>query len=503
MDKILSDSKILEHLEKIGISPGEIEGQLSNLRNGFPHAKLIDPCTINKGVLSLSDDQRLKAIKIYESAIDLIDVCKFVPASGAATRMFKDLINEYSIMKESDGKLSDYISTQKLVKNLSKFAFKRDLESKIESYETEFKKLLEVLLFENGLNYSNLPKGLIKFHDYESSSKTAFEEQLAESKKYINSSNSCKIHFTVPKNSLNAIKAHIDEVIQKDEESDVAFEITYSIQDPSTDTVAIDSDGKPLLSSDGELIFRPAGHGALLKNINEIDADIIFIKNIDNVSAEKYIDEIAGYKKMLAGYLIEIRDGVFNSLRKLDSSNIDEDEVLKIAEFCKDKLFIDFASFEELDMSSKIKYLHKKLNRPIRVCGVVKNEGEPGGGPFWLENNEGEMSLQIVESSQVDMESDSQKEIWESSTHFNSVDLVCSVRNYEGKKFDLAKYVDESAGIVTTKSYIGNTIKALELPGLWNGTMADWNTLFIEVPLITFTPVKTVFDLLREEHQTN
>ena len=504
MRTIISDPRITNQLEKIGISVDEIKKQHNNLVEGFLAARLVKPSTVDDGIISLSEEGKGFYINKYQNSLDDLKVCKFVPASGAASRMFRDLVSEYSNMGIGDEDLSKYPATKILIESYDKFAFSTELRAQIDSLNN-YKEVLKTLLFEPGLNYSNLPKGLIKFHDYIDFQRTAFEEHLVEAKRYIKGANGiCRIHFTVPEDSRDFISNHIKASQVFNKSSELEFDISYSRQDPSTDTVAIDMENNLILDEEGQLLFRPAGHGALLNNLNKIKADIVFIKNIDNVPVEKYLDETENYKKALGGYLLEIREKIINYLNMLDSNEENENVLVEIKDYCREKLFIDISpDFENLDVEEKIEYLHKKLNRPIRICGVVKNEGEPGGGPFWVKDDSGEVSLQIVESAQVDMNSDAQKKIWESSTHFNPVDIVCSVTNYMGEKFNLNKYVDHSAGIVTTKSHAGNRIKALELPGLWNGAMADWITVFIEVPLITFTPVKTVFDLLRIEHQVN
>ena len=467
-------------------------GQLSQFERDSIPVELVRPATVNDGVIRIDDRETEKFIKIYSESLPSLDAVKFVPASGAASRMFKELISEYSdFIKIESPELEQYQSSKRLIENLPKFAFYNDLLSVCES--DKFTEIIDKLLNSTGLNYSNLPKGLIKFHKYNGSTRTAFEEHLVEGKHYImGKDNMCKIHFTVPENYSSYIKNQLESLLTGYQADGSSFELNYSIQDPATDTIAVDMNNNPVISDRGELNFRPAGHGALIQNLNSIDADMIFIKNIDNVTVEDYLNETVKFKKLLGGYLIFIKDKIHNSLKLLDSGNTADDEFEDIKQFLKKYLFIDLVD------NTNLKIL---LNRPIRVCGVVKNEGEPGGGPFWTGYGINGESLQIVESAQVDTDSRSQLDIWNSSTHFNPVDIACWVRDFMGNKFDFNEYVDSDAGIITRKSTDGMEIKALELPGLWNGAMADWLTVFIEVPLITFSPVKTVFDLLRKEHQ--
>ena len=351
---------------------------------------------------------------------------------------------------------------------------------------------MEEILFEPGLNYSKIPKGLIKFHKYDDSSRTAFEEHLVEGALYLcDESGNCTIHFTVPPDYRSDIEEYLESKQYDYQDKNIKFNLEYSVQNPSTDTIAVNTDNTPYVNSEGKLVFRPAGHGALIENLDSIDSDYIFIKNIDNVTTEKYLAETVKYKKVIGGYLFSIKKEINKILFDLEDVNLDNQRKIEIIKYCKDILGL------ETDDGIGNKELSEILNRPVRVCGVVKNEGEPGGGPFWIRKS-GKLSKQIVESAQVDMEDSNQSSIWGSSTHFNPVDIVCSVRDYRGNKFDLKEFIDHDAGIITNKSIDGTEIKALELPGLWNGAMAKWITLFVEVPLITFNPVKTVFDLLRK-----
>lgn len=495
MENSFKSEQIKKQLIDRDISRDSINKQLSQFNKNNVVIEIRKPAVIGDGIVRLDTNDENTYIETYNTAINSLEAAKFVPASGAASRMFKELLTEYSeVENRKKPDLNQFEYSHKLAQNLTKFAFYDELKSICDSMDIN--KLLESLLFEPGLNYSKLPKGLIKFHKYKDSSRTAFEEHLVEAREYLgDESGNCNIDFTVPSEYKTDIEEYLEEKLFDYQKDHIKFNLSYSVQNPATDTIAVDMNNNPVKNERGELIFRPAGHGALLENLNAIDSDIVFIKNIDNVTTEKYLHGTVKYKKVLAGYLISIKNQINEILLELESENVDINRINEIKQFCTDKLEI------EINEEADTELLMKILNRPVRVCGVVKNEGEPGGGPFWVNRN-GKISKQIVESAQVDMTNSLQKEIWNSSTHFNPVDIVCSVRDYKGNKFDLNKFVDSDAGIITKKSVDGKEIKALELPGLWNGAMADWITLFIEVPLITFNPVKTVFDLLREEHQT-
>jgi len=494
MENSFKSEQIKKQLLGRRISRDSLDQQLYQFNKNNVLVELRKPAVIGDGIVRLDTNDENKFIETYNSTINSLEAAKFVPASGAASRMFKELLIEYSeVENRKKPDLNQFEYSQKLAQNLSRFAFYDELKSICDSMDII--ELLESLLFEPGLNYSNLPKGLIKFHKYIDSSRTAFEEHLVEARGYLgDESGNCNIDFTVPSEYKTVIEEYLEDKQYDYQQGHIKFNLNYSVQNPATDTIAVDMNNNPVKNERGELIFRPAGHGALLENLNAIDSDIIFIKNIDNVTTEKYLHDTVKYKKVLGGYLISIRNQINEILLELENVNLDINRINEIKQFCTDKLEIEIKEEAGTEVIMQI------LNRPVRVCGVVMNQGEPGGGPFWV-NKDGLITKQIVESVQVDMTSNKQKEIWNSSTHFNPVDIVCSVRNYKGEKFDLNNFVDHDACIITTKSIDGKEIKALELPGLWNGAMADWITLFIEVPLITFNPVKTVFDLLREEHQ--
>lgn len=358
--------------------------------------------------------------------------------------------------------------------------------------------ILKALLLKEGMAYGNLPKGLIKFHLYKECVRSAFDEQICETSKYaVNSSGVATLVVSVSPEHLSLFQKGLKENLHFYENLyNCSFQVSFTIQKPSTDTIAVDLNNNPVKDSRGKLVFRPGGHGALIENLNDIEADLVIIKNIDNVAKEEFSADTVWWKKVLLGYLLDTQEQIFAYLRALDGER-NEDLLIEIKKFIKEKLCINLP-----DVPGKIEkeFLISRLNRPLRVCGMVKNSGEPGGGPFLTKDADGTVSLQILEEAQIDMNNIAVKELVSKSTHFNPVDLVCSLKNYKGHKFDLPKYVDPETGFISIKSIEGVSVKALELPGLWNGAMSRWNTIFIEVPTSTFTPVKTVFDLLRPEH---
>ncbi|MFN3996294.1 DUF4301 family protein [Algoriphagus sp.] len=503
MDKGLK-SKILAQ----GMNPDTVDQQIGNFKNGFPFLKITAPATPGDGIIVLTEKELAHFTKTYPEKASKIDVVKFVPASGAASRMFKDLFS----FLEGDGDISKSGFVQKFISNLTKFAFNADLDESLKSKGTSIqacldsgdaKKIVNELLSEDGLGYGSLPKGLLRFHAYSSENRTPAKEHLVEGVQYgIGKGNTVKIHFTVSPEHEEKFKAEINKVLPDlKSTSGLEFEVTYSTQKKATDTIAVTMENDPFEEEDESLLFRPAGHGALLENLNDIKADLIFIKNIDNVVPDRLKEPTKKYKMAIAGLLLEVQEKVFEALKGLDSA-IDKDSVAFAAEVYSNSLggkipaTVATAPVQELGG-----FLKAKLNRPIRVCGMVRNTGEPGGGPFWIEEKDGSLSLQILETAQIDLSDPNSKTHFSASTHFNPVDLVCGTKDYRGNSFDLLKFRDMQTGFITEKSKNGRDLKALELPGLWNGAMAGWNTLFVEVPLITFNPVKTVNDLLRDEHQ--
>lgn len=496
-------------LAKKGISEQQIAEQLACFEKGFPFLMLDAAASIEKGIIAPAENemkQYLEAWDVYKQGEKTI--VKFVPASGAASRMFKNLF-EYLGADYEEPK-TDF--EKKFFSHIHSFAFYDDLNAtclanagkNIDALlaEKNYKPIVANLLEAAGLNYGALPKGLLKFHRYTDGVRTPLEEHLVEGALYAaGKSGKVNVHFTVSTEHRELFKQLVTEkVTAYAKKYGVDYHVSFSEQKPSTDTVAADMENKPFRDN-GKLLFRPGGHGALIENLNDLDADIIFIKNIDNVVPDRLKDETVAYKKLIAGVLVTLQQQAFKYLELLDSGKYTQEQLEEIIRFVQQKLFCRKADIKDLEDAELVIYLRKKLNRPMRVCGMVKNVGEPGGGPFLAYNPDGTISLQILESSQIDMNDEVKKEMFEKGTHFNPVDLVCAVRDYKGHKFDLVKFVDKATGFISYKSKSGKDLKALELPGLWNGAMSDWNTIFVEVPLGTFNPVKTVNDLLREQHQ--
>ena len=486
--------KDFSQINELGIDLEIVYQQINDFKEGFPFMQLQKAATLNEGVMKLTDEQLESYTALYEKKVSKLVSLKFVPASGAATRMFKSL---FSFL---EGGKSDK-STDQFFDKLNDFAFAEDLK-KILPKNADNQTIVDYYLTQKGLDYGSLPKGLFKFHKYENESRTALEEHLVEGANYANNEGNVKLHFTVSPEHLSRFLKLLNKVVPVYEEKfGVKYDISFSEQRRSTDTIAVNMDDTPFREKDGSLLFRPAGHGALLANLNDITADIIFIKNIDNVVPDRIKQPTVAYKKALAGVLLKFQDRIFDYQFQLKEW-ASEPLLMELSHFFERELCIlPPIGFMGMNHNEKVMYYQKKLNRPLRVCGVVPNTGEPGGGPFWCKNTDGSTSLQIVESAQVDMNDETQKAIFNESTHFNPVDLICSMKNYRNKKFDLMEFRDLKTGFVTQKSKDGKDLKAQELPGLWNGSMANWNTIFVEVPLITFNPVKTVNDLLREEHQ--
>jgi hypothetical protein len=505
----------LKLLESKGIDPKTIDIQIDNFKKGFPFIKLIRPATIKDGIRAFGAKDIQRLADYYLSNYKGYEVLKFVPASGAASRMFKSLFEFASIESEKEQieAFKKDSSIQDFINRLHDFAFYNELHTALSNEglsmdqllsKLDLRTIINYLLTEAGLNYANLPKGLLLFHRYTEGNRMAIEEHLVEGANYCKDKHGrAAVHFTISPEHADIFIDEINRVKDKYEEFfDVIYEITFSIQKSSTDTIAVDLQNKPFRETDGKLLFRPAGHGALIENLNDREGEIIFIKNIDNIVPDRLKADTYLFKRVIGGCLIEIQEIIFEYLEALEEGDVDDEDIKAILKFAKKELSLvppdDFGSLPRIE---KIDYLFNKLNRPLRVCGMVKNEGEPGGGPFWIKNSEGELSLQIVESSQIDLNDKDQKEIFGQATHFNPVDLVCGVRDFKGHNFDLRQFVDASTGFISIKSKDGQRLKAQELPGLWNGAMADWNTIFVEVPIITFNPVKTINDLLRNEHQ--
>ena len=500
-------AKDKEQLAQKGISEEKLNEQLNCFKTGFPYLKLYAAASVEEGILKLTEEEQQAFAEAWDEVAKSLHIVKFVPASGVASRMFKDL---FSFSEASyDVPTTDFEKT--FFNNLEHYAFFCALDAQCKTLhnkgckellkEGEYKKIVNALLQKEGLNYGQLPKGLLLFHRYEDSVRTPAEEHLVEGALYAKEDDgTVNVHFTVSPEHRSLFEAHIQESVPALEEKfGVKYNISFSEQKSSTDTVAATPDNEPFRQDDGSLLFRPAGHGALIENLNDIAADILFIKNIDNVVPDRLKPETVHNKKLLAGVLVSLQKKTFNYLHLLESGQYSPIDLQEIKLFLEKELCCK--TLLPLEGKALADYLYQKLNRPMRVCGMVPNVGEPGGGPFLVYNQDGSISLQILESSQINMDDEKSKAMFVKGTHFNPVDLVCAVKNYKGEKFNLPDFVDKNTGFISLKSKNGRELKALELPGLWNGAMSDWNTVFVEVPLITFNPVKTVNDLIREQHQ--
>ena len=471
----------LQQIADHGLTLARVETQLENFRRGFPWLNVVRAASPGDGIAVLDDAQAEAAVARYEKAAAGLGIVKFVPASGAATRMFKELFEFVN-----EGKRGKGIDT--LLSNLDRFAFWPELQAVLPAGADDRAKVSAIV--NEGLNYGHKPKGLVTFHAYPEGARKAVEEHLVEGASYASSNGVACIHFTVSPEHMEGFRTLLAEKVPVYEKRfGIRYDISFSVQKPATDTIAVNPDNTPFRQDDGRLLFRPAGHGALIENLNEIDADVIFIKNIDNVTTDAQRGDTVRYKKVLAGVLLDLQERAFEYLRALD---VEGCELAPIAEFIEKRLCVKLPA----DYDSAL--LRAVLDRPIRVCGMVRNEGEPGGGPFWVGNPDGTESLQIAESSQIGPDD---MPLMKSATHFNPVDLVCGVKTSKGGKFDLRQYTDPSTGFISSKSSGGRELRAQELPGLWNGAMARWNTLFVDVPITTFSPVKVVQDLLRPQHQ--
>ena len=511
----------LSELSDHEISLDEAERQIELLLSPVSYIRLNRACTLGDGIHVIESSQQQQLLDLHKEAALKGRFTKFVPASGAATRMFRDLL----VFIDSRQELDDikHLANQsnkeaqallKFLEGVKSFAFSSDLENVLKANNLslhdllncgKYKELICHLLQTKGLDYAQLPKGLLKFHSYKAECRTAFEEHLVEAVQTIADQNKkCRIHLTVSPEHLEKFFTLLESVRNTYESRyDVKYEVEFSVQKLSTDMIALGPDRMPFHDENGHILLRPGGHGALIENLNDLRADLIYIKNIDNVQLDRNKEESILYKRLLAGYLLSIQESLFTHLRGLHSSNLNDQYLEEVLKFARNTLCISIPDSKWQELSShqaRRDFLIRKLDRPLRVCGVVKNTGEPGGGPFWVHGDDGVTSLQIVEGSQIDDSSPAQSKIFYTSTHFNPVDLVCAVKGFRGQTFDLRKYVDPRAVIFTKKSYQGRDLLACERPGLWNGAMSDWITLFVEVPEATFTPVKTIIDLLRPSH---
>lgn len=468
-------------MEEHGLTPAALETQLKNFREGFPFLPVTRAASCGDGIRVLDAAGIEQAAARYDRAKESLRVVKFVPASGAATRMFKDL---FEFVRE--GRRTAVVG--ELLANRRRFAFWPELRTIVGDDADELRTVENIVA--EGLRYGETQKGLVSFHRYGDEVRKAVEEHLVEGAQYAAAGGEVKIHFTVSPEHLTRFEALLAEKIPGYESRfGVKYRISFSVQDPSTDTLAVNPDCTPFRRADGRLLFRPAGHGALIGNLGKIDADIVFVKNIDNVTTDARRGDTVLYKKALAGVLLALQERIFEYLMALEVPGA---ELEPIAAFIENELCV------KLPKDYGTPLLRRVLNRPIRVCGMVRNEGEPGGGPFWVTGADGLETLQIAESNQIAPE---KRELMRLATHFNPVDLVCSFRTSKGGRFDLREFVDPATGFISRKSDGGRELLAQELPGLWNGAMARWNTVFVEVPITTFSPVKVVTDLLRPEHQ--
>jgi hypothetical protein len=521
IEKIANDLKLYqEELNKLEISIEQILHQLEIFSRGIPFTEIIRPCRIDDGIFVIDHKMYARLIEYHKLAASTGRLMKFVPASGAATRMFSDLqsyINNSdffsnSSLKEKAGTENSAKSVYDFIVNIRKFAFYDKLTKFLEEDKVDPENLDDVrtissiirkLLGPDGLNYSFYPKGVILFHKYAEEARTAFEEHLYESVDLVaDQSGNVRIHFTISEEHTDIFLKSTKKTIYELKKKNFLIEAAFSYQKKSTNTISVTNDNELFVDSNNKLVFRPAGHGALIENLNDIDGDIILIKNIDNILPATKNKKSIKYTSIMTGFLISVQREIFSYLRLLEQKKINEGLVTEIKKFAIEYLSIHFPeNFDKWITDVKASFLFDKLNRPLRVCGMVKNEGHPGGGPFWVKDSKNEVSIQIVEAAQVNQADSDQLKLLKKATHFNPVDMVCAVRDYNGKKFNLKDYVDENSSLITIKTHEGKPLKALELPGLWNGGMAFWNTVFIEIPVDTFNPVKEINDLLRDSHQ--
>ncbi len=517
IDRLLNMSIFTENdlanLKSKGIDPEKATGQIGTFQEGIAPVRLSKAAVVGDGIVRLepAEQQRLK--DFYREALPKREVIKFTPASGAASRMFKALFGFLEAFDPGADDLETFLAQpgQKAVKNfrdrLPAFPFYELINDRLSKTPTSQGERLYAfvreMLSDDGLNYGFYPKGMLPFHKYGQTLTTPFEEHLWEGAAYAASRGRSRLHFTISEGHQDLFDREEKQVSGRVEtETGCRFEVSYSYQKASTDTLAVTPENEPFRDSRGNILFRPGGHGALIENLDEQDADLIFIKNIDNVAIRRDLESVAGWKEILGGYLIELQEEAFRYTRMLQEGALDHDLLVRISQFLETRLNVRLPeSYSGLSLNDQVAVLRDKLARPIRVCGMVRNEGEPGGGPFWIRDASGHDSLQIVESAQANLEDEGQQAIFRGATHFNPVDLVCGVRDAFGSKYNLLNFVDARQGFITEKTYEGRPLKALELPGLWNGAMAYWNTVFVEVPVSTFNPVKTVNDLLKPAHQ--
>lgn len=522
MQEIVFTEEDLTLIRSRGMDPQDVLEQTKSIKEGFPRAELDRACTQGDGILVLGQEEIERLTEAYDEAAMSGRAMKFVPASGAATRMFQLLqtarnrpngLRAEVIEREARDGIEESVQLRAFFRELKSLAFfdvlksvmaEKGNDAEARLAEGRYEDILECMLGPEGLNASHLPKGLIPFHAYpDGTRRTPLEEHLVEGSLTVRDERGrVRVHFTASPEHENDMRAHLEEKKALYEVPGTGFDLDVSIQMPHTDTIALDMDGRPFRDDDGRLLFRPGGHGALLENLILLEGDIVFVKNIDNIVPDRMKEATVVYKKALGGLIVTLQREVFRHINALTGKGTSKETLDRAWAFALERLFVvPPSSVLEASEEERRAFLISRLNRPIRVCGMVRNTGEPGGGPFWVRQEDGSVSPQIVESNQVDMDSASQRAVWNSSTHFNPVDLVCALRDAEGRAFDLRKYRDPKTGFVSTKSWGGRELRAMELPGLWNGAMARWNSVFVEVPIETFNPVKTVLDLLRDEHR--
>lgn len=514
------DPKTSQQIEAHGLAVSEVERQLRLFKNGVPFIQLDRPATAGDGILRLSEQQQQALAGHFDELLDnrMTRVMKFVPASGAASRMFRDLetvLNTYDSIDENvlnqEDKACAFAKT--FIESIQDFAFWEALKQVLAAdgidagellARGEYRPLIEYTLTQKGLNYSSMPKALIYFHRRQENGEavTSLAEHFAEGKAYArNSEGNVALHFTVSPEFTEQVEEEMARIRQQ-YPGDIRFETGLSNQQPSTDTIAVDEENNPFLDENGNVLFRPGGHGALLKNLNALQADLVFIKNIDNVVPARLQEETVYWKKVLGGLLARLRERVFVMYDELETHPESSETCAAAAAFCRKELNLSLPeNIGQMPPKEQSTLFCRLLDRPLRVCGMVKNEGEPGGGPFWIRKEGAVNRLQIVESDQMNDADEAQMQLVQQATHFNPVDIVCSLTDRNGRSYDLNDFQDPGTAFIASKSYDGRNLKALERPGLWNGGMAEWISVFVEVPIATFNPVKTVNDLLREQHQ--
>ncbi|MFV0540802.1 MAG: DUF4301 family protein [Aestuariibaculum sp.] len=506
----------LQQIKTHNLTPEKVNTQINQIKTGMIFSDLVKAATIGHGILKFTPKQEQYYINSYNTEKENKSIVKFVPASGAATRMFKFLFQFLKDFENPKDRIDVYLRDHKsfwvFANGVERMPF-HDLvieksisinpDYKKRSYQDRFIAFVKTMLDTDKLNYTFYPKGLLPFHKYGNNVVTAFREHLLEATMYASVKGGANLHFTISEVHKNMFENELNTVKSKlESDTETKFSVSFSYQKKATDTIAITANNELYRTPEGRLLFRPSGHGALIENLNALNYDLIFIKNIDNIVIYKRNKAVSEYKKMLAGVLLDIQKKAFKFLYDLEEEYVPETKILEIAAFISAQMNVVLhPDFEDFNTNKKTKYLYNVLNRPIRVCGMVKNEGEPGGGPFWVKDESGNISLQIIEFAQINTDKEAQNTIVDKATHFNPTDLVCGIKNYKGEKFNLLDFVDEKAAFITMKSQNGTDIKALERPGLWNGSMAYWNSIFVEIPLSTFNPVKTVNDLLKPAHQ--